>query len=143
MDDSARSLEITGSLKLPLRELEISASTSGGPGGQHVNRVATAVEVRLDIHASSLPEDLKRRLLARSDQRLSQAGVLLIRASNHRSQKRNRADALARLQKLLTQAAQKPARRRPTRPSRRAREKRLSAKKKRGELKRGRSKNWE
>ena len=116
-------------------EVSFTAVRAQGPGGQNVNKVASAVQLRFDIRASSLPQDVKERLLARRDQRISGEGVLVIKAQRHRSQDLNRDDALRRLQALIDEAAPAPVVRRPTRPGRAARERRLVSKARRGEVK--------
>ena len=99
-------------------ELEWSATRAQGPGGQNVNKVSTALHLRYDIRASSLPEAVKDRLLCSGDQRISTDGVLVIKAQRYRSQERNRQDALARLQRLIDDAAAVPLPRRATKPTR-------------------------
>ena len=108
---------------------------ASGPGGQNVNKVSTAVELRFDVGASSLPPDVKARLVALAGNRLTSEGVLLIDSREHRTQARNREAARARLVALLQHAARRPKTRRPTRPKRAAREKRLESKRHRGEVK--------
>jgi ribosome-associated protein len=114
---------------------------ASGPGGQNVNKVATAVELRFDIRASSLPADMKERLAALAGSRMTGAGVLLIDSREHRTQARNREAARERLLALVQQAARRPRTRRPTKPSAASRERRLGSKKRRSEVKesRGRS----
>ena len=121
-------------------EVDISAIRAQGAGGQNVNKVSSAVHLRFDVPASSLPEELKARLLALADSRLSSDGVIVIKAQQHRSQDQNRADAIERLQELLEAAADVPRTRRPTKPTRASRERRLEDKAVRGEVKAGRGK---
>jgi ribosome-associated protein len=113
---------------------------ASGPGGQNVNKVSTAVELRFNIGTSSLPSDVKERLRSLAGKRLTADDVLLIDSREHRTQAQNREAARARLVALLRLAARRPKPRRPTRPSAGARNKRISAKKKRGEKKAGRRK---
>jgi ribosome-associated protein len=108
---------------------------SSGPGGQNVNKVATAVELRFDIAASSLPDDVKARLTTIAHNHINTDGVLIIDSRAFRSQARNREAARARLAAVIRQAAVRPRKRRPTRPGKAAREQRLNAKKQRGQLK--------
>jgi ribosome-associated protein len=116
-------------------EVEISAIRAQGAGGQNVNKVASAIHLRFDIRASSLPEAVKERLLALRDQRISADGVVIIKAQTHRSQDRNREEAMRRLQQLVASVAAPPQLRRPTRPTRSSREKRLEMKTLRGKVK--------
>jgi ribosome-associated protein len=117
------------------RELQFDAVRAQGAGGQNVNKVSNAVVLRFDITASSLPDALKARLLARSDQRIGSDGVVTIKAQEHRSLPRNRAAAIERLRELIDAAATIPRRRIATAPTRAARERRLDSKAKKGAIK--------
>lgn len=116
-------------------ELELSAMRAQGNGGQNVNKVASAIHLRFNIQASSLPEELKARLLGLSDQRLSSDGIIIIKAQEFRTQEQNRADAIQRLEDLLKQTAYTPKARKKTKPTKGSQERRLAGKSKRGEVK--------
>ena len=128
-------LKISNQLFIPLSEIDIQAIRAQGAGGQHVNKVASAVHLRFDIHSSSLPETYKARLLKCRDRRISKEGVVVIKAQRFRHQEKNRNDALDRLAALI-QSVMKPARpRRRTRPSLSSRIRRVDAKVRRGRIK--------
>lgn len=133
-------LEISHNLTIPDEEITISAIRAQGAGGQNINKVSNAVHLRFDVAASSLPELYKERLLKLADQRITRAGVIVIKAQQHRSLERNREEALQRLRELVLRAAATRKKRKPTRPSAGARERRLESKQRRGEVKARRSK---
>ena len=117
------------------REVEISAIRAQGAGGQNVNKVSSAVHLRFDIAASSLPEEIKERLLALSDSRITQGGVLVLKAQQHRTQEMNRNDALARLQEVVDSVAVPPKARRATKPTYGSKQRRLEGKSQRAGIK--------
>jgi len=130
-------LKITDAISIDERELQERFVRASGPGGQNVNKVSTAVELRFDVaHSASLPEGMRARLARLAGRRLSDEGILVIRADRFRTQERNREDARDRLAELVRQATIVPKRRVPTRPSRASKERRREAKKKRGHVKR-------
>jgi len=128
-------IRITDTIAIDDRELDERFVRASGPGGQNVNKVSTAVELRFDVRGSSLPYDVKQRLMTLAGSRMSLEGVLLIDSREHRTQVQNREAARARLVAMLQQAAKRPKTRRPTKPKRAAKEQRLESKRQRGEVK--------
>jgi ribosome-associated protein len=128
-------LKITGKVSIPETEITITAIRAPGPGGQNVNKVASAIHLRFDIRTSSLPDPFKERLLALADHRITADGVVVIKARQFRSQEKNREDALRRLQELVKSISLTPKKRRPTKPSRSSKRSRMDTKTKRGKTK--------
>ena len=128
-------IRITDTIAIDDRELDERFVRASGPGGQNVNKVSTAVELRFDVRGSSLPYDVKQRLMMLAGSRMNLEGVLLIDSREHRTQVQNREAARARLVAMLQQAAKRPKTRRPTKPKRAPKEKRLESKRQRGEVK--------
>jgi ribosome-associated protein len=136
-------IEITPSIKIDERELQIDFTRASGPGGQNVNKVATAVQLRFDVYASSLPGDVKWRLIHLAGNRITSEGVLLIEAKRFRTQEKNREDAIQRFVDLVRRALVKPKARKKTKPTQASKEERLKEKKRRAEIKKIRqSREW-
>lgn len=128
-------LEITPGISIPLSEVEFTAIRASGPGGQNVNKVSSAIHLRFDILASSLPVEIKATLLDVRDRRLNRDGVVVIKAQRYRDLEKNRQDALLRLQVLFQHALQNKPKRIPTRPTKAARQRRVDEKTRRGQVK--------
>ena len=136
-------MRVTSDLTIPDSELTERFLRADGPGGQHVNRTESAVELRFDVaHSPSLPDDVRARLLSRNDRRLTGQGVLVIQARRFRDQARNREDARERLTELVRSALLPPKKRVATKPTRASKERRLAGKQKRGAIKRNRARGW-
>ncbi len=133
-------LQISNNVTIPAREIEISAIRAQGAGGQNVNKVSSAIHLRFDIGASSIPDFYKERLLKLKDQRITKDGVIVIKAQQHRSREINKEEALRRLQELIKSVSVSPKKRKPTKPTRSSQKKRLDSKTRRGEVKLARAK---
>jgi ribosome-associated protein len=136
-------LEISNTVSIPDNEIEVSAIRAQGSGGQNVNKVSSAIHLRFDINASSLPEFYKQRLLSLRDKRISKEGVIIIKAQKFRTQEKNREDAFERLMEIIKDATVVQKVRRPTKPSRGSQKRRMDSKSQRSKIKVLRGKVWE
>jgi ribosome-associated protein len=128
-------IALSGQVSIPIDEISLKAIRATGSGGQNVNKVSTAIHLRFDIGASSLPEFYKQRLLGLNDQRVSSDGVIIIKAQNHRTQEKNRQEALNRLRDMIIDAAAVQKNRRPTRPTKGSQTRRMDKKTRKGRTK--------
>jgi len=128
-------LKISRQIVIPENEIEMHAVASQGAGGQNVNKVASAIHLRFDIRASSLPDSVKERLLNLNDQRITQEGVVVIKSQQYRTQERNRDEALKRLRNLIQSTMTTQRKRKPTKPTKTSKEKRLKEKTRRSQIK--------
>lgn len=143
--DECIMLFINPRISIPVEEIDFTAVRASGPGGQNVNKVSSAIHLRFDVEASSLPEPTKARIMAFRDSRITDAGVIIIKAQNQRTQARNRAEALERLQSLLSEILKPIKARRATRPTLASKKRRLKRKTERGQTKslRGRVRDFD
>ncbi len=136
-------IEITPTLQIDEREVQFDFVRASGPGGQNVNKVSTAVQLRFNVHGSSLPEEVKTRLVKVAGKRVTSEGVLVVEAKAFRTQEKNKEDAIARFVALVRRSLERPKPRKKTRPTQRSIEKRIESKKQRGEIKRMRTRKIE